>query len=383
MILLRIFAFLAGFALINFTIASAVRTFVLPRAAPDFLTKFVFRTSRRGFNLVVAPIESYARRDSIMAFYAPIGLMTLTPIWLTLIAIGYTGIFWAINGGLLYDAWFKSASSLLTLGFAAPNTFIESILVFLEAATGMIMVALLIAYLPTIYSVFQRREARVAAMAVRLGEPPSAITLLIRSHAIVHLENLHSLWVTFEEWFEDIEESHTSLSATAFFRSPDPNHSWITTAGCMMDAAALARSTLDIPADPAADLMIRAGYLAMRSIAKLYGFPIPDDPRYPDQPISITRPEFDAAYDQLAANNVPLKPDRAQCWQDFAGWRVNYDATLLDICDLVMAPEALWSGDRSQGRWALTPRFKTRNRLVSKEELYRERKEAELPNIKE
>jgi prepilin signal peptidase PulO-like enzyme (type II secretory pathway) len=382
MILLRILAFLAGFAVINLTIASAVRTFVLPRAAPDFLTRFVFRTARRGFNLVVAPIESYERRDSIMALYAPICLMLLTPIWLTLIAIGYTGLFWGLNNGPLYDAWAKSASSLLTLGFAAPVNFIESVLVFLEAATGMIMVALLIAYLPTIYSVFERREARVAAMAVRLGEPPSAITLLLRAHAIVNLQNLHELWVTFESWFEDLEESHTSLSATVFFRSPNPNHSWITTAGCMMDAAALSRSTLDIPPDPAADLMIRAGYLALRAIAKTYGFQIPDDPQFPAQPISITRAEFDAAYDQLAAAKLPLKPNREQCWQDFAGWRVNYDATLLDICDLVMAPEAQWSADRSQGRWPLTPRFKTRNRLMTKEELYRERKEAELPNIK-
>jgi hypothetical protein len=382
MILLRILAFVFGFALINLTIASAVRTFVLPRSAPDWLTRFVFRTTRRGLNIVVAKIESYERRDGIMAFYAPIGLMVLTPIWLTLIAIGNTGIFLGVSGGTLYEAWLKSASSLLTLGYAAPNTFIESVLVFMEAATGMIMVALLIAYLPTIYAVFQRREARVAAMAVRLGEPPSAITLLMRSYAIMRLENLHDYWVSFETWFEDLEESHTSLAATAFFRSPNPNHSWITTAGCMMDAAALARSTLDIAADPAADLMIRAGYLALRAIAKLYGFAIPDDPQFPATPISITREEFDAAYDALASANVPLKPNREQCWQDFAGWRVNYDSTLLDICDLVIAPEAVWSADRSQGRWFLTPRYKTRNRLISKEEIYRERKEAELPNIK-
>ena len=381
MILLRLLSFLLGFGLINFTIASAVRTFVLPRAAPDFLTRTVFRISRRVFNFIIANIESYQRRDGIMAFYAPIGLMILTPIWLSLIAIGYTGIFWGINGGAVYEAWLKSASSLLTLGYAPPTSLIESVLIFLEAATGMIMVALLIAYLPTIYSVFQRREAKVTAMAVRLGDPPSAVTLLMRSHLIMRLENLNGLWTSFTEWFEDLEESHTSLSATAFFRSPDPNRSWITTAGCMMDAAALARSTLDIAPDPAADLMIRAGYLALRSIAKIYGFQIPDDPKFPDQHISITQAEFDAAYDQLAAAKVPLKQDREQCWQDFAGWRVNYDSTLLDICDLVMAPEAVWSADRSQGRWPLSPRFKTRNRLVSKEELYRESKEAELPNI--
>ena len=64
-------------------------------------------------------------------------------------------------------------------------------------------------------------------------------------------------------------------------------------------------------------------------------------------PISIDRTEFDAAYDRLAAAGLPLKPDRDQCWRDFAGWRVNYDTVLLDLARLTMAPYAPWSSDRS------------------------------------
>jgi hypothetical protein len=26
-----------------------------------------------------------------------------------------------------------------------------------------------------------------------------------------------------------------------------------------------------------------------------------------------------------------MKPDRDQCWRDFAGWRVNYDAALIGV----------------------------------------------------
>jgi hypothetical protein len=44
---------------------------------------------------------------------------------------------------------------------------------------------------------------------------------------------------------------------------------------------------------------------------------------------------------------VSLKPDRDQAWHDFAGWRVNYDTTLLRLAALTMAPYAPWSSDRS------------------------------------
>ena len=42
-----------------------------------------------------------------------------------------------------------------------------------------------------------------------------------------------------------------------------------------------------------------------------------------------------------------LVADREQAWKDFSGWRVNYDAVLLQLSGLVMAPYAPWSSDRS------------------------------------
>ncbi len=53
---------------------------------------------------------------------------------------------------------------------------------------------------------------------------------------------------------------------------------------------------------------------------------------------------------ELQAAGVPLKADRDKAWQDFAGWRVNYDAVLLQLCALVMAPPARWSSDRMPPR---------------------------------
>jgi len=74
--------------------------------------------------------------------------------------------------------------------------------------------------------------------------------------------------------------------------------------------------------------------------------PFDPDPRA-DDPISIARSEFDDAYERLGGAGVPVRPDRARAWRDFAGWRVNYDAVLLGLAGVTMAPYAPWSSDRS------------------------------------
>ena len=72
-----------------------------------------------------------------------------------------------------------------------------------------------------------------------------------------------------------------------------------------------------------------------------------EDPRFPDDPVSINKSEFDAAYDEMREAGMPLRSDREQAWLDFAGWRVNYDKPLLALSQLTMAPEAPWTAERS------------------------------------
>jgi hypothetical protein len=303
--------------------------------------------SRMFFEVANRLARTYVQRDGIMAFYAPLSLLALVPVWLTLITLGYTLMFWATGIPTWFDAFKTSGSALLTLGFAPVDGLLRTTLSFTEAMIGLIMVALLIAYLPTMYAAFQRRELAVTLLEVRAGKPPSAVEMIERYYRIHGLENLGQMWQTWEQWFADIEESHTSLPALNFFRSPTPDRSWVTAAGAVLDAAALSRSILDISKDARADLCIRAGFLALRRIVDFYKFRHNANPRFPNDPISIRREEFDEVYNRLASQGVPLKPDREQGWLDFAGWRVNYDIVLLALCTLTMAPTAPWSSDRA------------------------------------
>jgi hypothetical protein len=121
----------------------------------------------------------------------------------------------------------------------------------------------------------------------------------------------------------------------------------VTAAGAVLDAAAITLSAIEIPYEVSAALCIRAGYLAFRRIANYFDIPTPQDPHFPTTPICIERYEFDEVINQLAAAGVPIKANREQAWKDFAGWRVNYDRSLILLCGLVMAPQAPWSSDRA------------------------------------
>jgi hypothetical protein len=179
--------------------------------------------------------------------------------------------------------------------------------------------------------------------------------MISRFHRIHGVDRLNEQWKTWESWFADIDESHTSLPVLVFFRSPQPDHSWIISAGAVLDAASLTLSAIDIPYDASAALCIRGGYLALRHIAQVFGIRYTPDPRFPDQPISVSRVEFEAVLNQLASQGVPIRPDHDQAWKDFGGWRVNYDEALVSLADLTMAPQAPWSGDRSANLFLPSP----------------------------
>ncbi len=353
MIIQRILCAILGVYISALAVKSAVRTFVLPRSAYDGVTSLVFRSIRWIFDQRVSRLTTYAARDQLMAYYAPVALLSLLPVWLALIEIGHTLIFFSLGISDWWLAFTLSGSSLLTLGFAQGTNFLHTLLAFEEATTGLILVALLIAYLPTMYTAFSRRENAVTRLAVRAGEPPSAVNMLLRFNRLQRLNKqdlMDEVWIDWEIWFSELEESHTSLAALVFFRSPQPDHSWITAAGTVLDAASLMASTLDVPPNPRVNLCIRAGFIALRRIADFFGVEYNSDAHFPEDPISISRVEFDEVYDTLVADGVPVKADRDAAWQDFAGWRVNYDRVLLALCQMTMAPYAMWSSDRSATR---------------------------------
>jgi len=240
------------------------------------------------------------------------------------------------------------SSSITTLGFVPAETIGQQILAFTEAILGLLLLTLLIAYLPSIYAGFQRREQKVALLEVRAGNPASAAVMLTRFNTIGWLGDLSAEWLTWEAWFAELEESHTTHASLPWFRSNDPRRSWVTAAGAVLDAAAIWTSSVDglsMSDHAAGRLTIRAGFISLRRIAESEGIPFNPDPE-PTDAITIQRSEFDDVLDALAADGVSIVSDRDQAWRDFAGWRVNYDSPVLGLAQRLRVPYAPWTSDR-------------------------------------
>ena len=356
--------FLAGAAWVAAVFLSAISTVVVPRGVPVRLTRIVFLTMRRLFAVRSRFADSYEERDRALALYAPVTLIVLPVVWVALALLGYTAMFWGLGVTPPRAALVESGSSLLTLGFARAPDLPTTVLAFTEAVLGLILLALLITFLPSMYGAFSRREHGVALVEIQAGSPPSPAEMLQRFYTIKGLDKMEEeVWRPWLDWFVDVEETHTSFAGLPFFRSPQPQRSWVTAAGTVLDTAAIYASTLDVPRSPAAELCIRSGYLCFRRIGDFYGIPYAADPG-PTDPISVAREEYDAVYDRLREAGLPLRADRDQAWRDFAGWRVNYDAVLIVMAGFVMAPYAPWISDRSPPLRHRPPLMRRYRRLV-------------------
>jgi hypothetical protein len=335
-----------GIALMLLVIDSALRTFVLPRGAAPILTRAVFIALRTVFNLIARATRSYDGRDSVMALYSPVGLLVLPGVWMVIVVAAFTAMFHAVDVRGFERAFEMSGSSLFTLGFVRPPDLASNVLAFLEAASGLALLGLLIAYLPTIYGAFSRREVLVAQLAMRAVEPPSGVAILVRAQEMERFHLLDDIWVPWQQWFAEVEETHTSLGVLSFFRSPKAHRSWVTASGAVLDAASLRLAAVDLPFDPQAGMCVRGGFLSLMAVAAYFGLPFDSDPA-PTDPISVTQDEFLEACTALVNAGIPVRADRDAAWLDFNGWRVNYDLPLLGLAGFVMAPYAPWSSDRS------------------------------------
>jgi hypothetical protein len=355
----RWLAAVAGGLLVLTAWASVIGTLIVPRPVGSRLTQWVDRLVDGVFGLVTAAIADYWRRDRVLVGQAAAILLMQLAAWLGVAFLGYGLLMWPLVTGGLGSAFIIAGSSLFTLGFREPGGA-PSAVVFAAAATGLVIVTLQIAYLPTLYAAFNRRETEVALLNARAGVPSWGPELLARTHyalgsGMSTLDTLPDLYDRWERWAADVTESHTTYLPLVRFRSPQPLSSWVTALLAVLDSAALflALSPKAAPVVPAR-LCLRSGFLCFNQIARAMGVDLPEEPD-PDGGISLSYEEFLDAVARLGKVDFPIEREPADAWADFVGWRINYEQAAYAVAAAVDAVPALWSGPRRHGGPAIAP----------------------------
>ena len=369
----RVVAAVIGGLLVLTAAYSVTGTLIVSRSVSSRLTRWVDKVVVGAYRLAIkwyvhkAPTDSphaiqmaYKRADRLLATQAAAILLGQLAAWLVVAYVGFALLLWPFAAHGVVSAFIDAGSSLFTLGFAVPVGAVPAVIVFLAAATGLVIVTLQIAYLPTLYAAFNRRETEVALLNARAGVPSWGPELLARTHyalgsGVSSIDTLPDLYQQWERWAADVAESHTTYLPLVRFRSPRPLSSWVTALLAVLDSAALilVLSPDAAPTVPAR-LCLRSGFLCLNQIARAMGFDVPDESG-PDARISLTYDDFLEAIARMREVDFPIEREPEEAWPDFVGWRVNYERAAFVVAAAVDAVPALWSGPRRRHKNPIPP----------------------------
>ncbi len=347
--------FALGLFVVLVTVTSVLFTLVLPRQPKGIerMTLVVNRSVRLVFVALSRLAETYEGKDAILAPTAPVALLAQLLFWAALLVLGF-GLMLMGTVHSLPDGLLQSLTALFTVGAVhiggRPNTGMD----IAVGAIWVVLVALQIAYLPALYSSYNRREGLVALLESRAGEPAWGPELLARHQLVGITDTLPDLYHAWEEWAADVAESHTTYPVLLLFRSPEPWLSWIDGLLAVLDAGAMQLALAPSTAPSQARLCLRMGFTLMHRIAASLGWPVDLDPS-PEGPIELTYEEFADAVAMLQTVGFRMERTAEEAWPDFRGWRVNYEQLAYRLADRGTAPPAPWSGTRRHLRTGVVP----------------------------
>ncbi len=344
-----------GLVVVLLTTSSVMRTVVVPRGTRSHFVRVTSAVAWRPARLLADRMRSVERADAVLAWAAPLGILFSLLGWLGSYLAGYALMLHGLGTLGAAASLREAGSSLFTLGFASSDRGRLTVVDFAAAATGPLVVAVQIGYLPALYASYNRRETEVTMLQSRAGEPNWGPEILARHVTVNSLDRLEELFRSWERWAADVSESHTNYPALIHFRSPDPRRNWLVALISVMDAAAMQLALAPSLPQGGARMTVRAGFVCLRELARVEGIPYDDDPD-PDSGITLPYEEFERATARLESLGFPVERPATEAWPHFRGWRVNYESVAYELCRRIDAVPALWTGPRRVDRGPVAPR---------------------------
>ena len=332
-------AFALGLLVVLLTWQSIIVTVILPRRSRNVLALVTWLTTYRVVTLAARLAPDRRRFDGLLALLGPVNIIVLLVTWMACFTIGFGLLFFGTSPVSVAGAIDLAGSSIFTLGFATPTSAASKALVYAAAASGMVVIALQIGYLPTIYGAYSAREALVTLLNMRAQES-GVITgpLVLANHPLpASAGMLDSLFSTWETCAAAVIESHTNYPWLIVFRSPRSSESWVTSMLAILDAIAL----LDAVAPGAVSGEARhcefACSAAMHELANmLLPRPVVAEANEP-----IAAAEVRAALEAVVAM-VPAERTLEEACATFATSRFRYETDALLLGAFLSLPRIGW-----------------------------------------
>jgi hypothetical protein len=340
---------LAGLAVLLLTFFDLFQSVVLPRPSvyrlalvSQAMIRYLWRAWRW-----LSRRRREDRREHFLGTFGPAGLLLLLGFWSLSLMLGYGLIFDGLRDQIhpppegIWSSLYFSGGTLLPLAYGdmVPIGGAARVVVLAESASGVILVALVISLLFSLYQSFQSREELVITLDALAGAPPSGLQILETIAADQMTRRLEDTFDEWRRWAAAVLESHLAYPILLYFRSSHDNEAWLNSFAAVMDAATMVLSCIEHESVGAARLMSKVGNHLVEDVVFYFRTKSPPG-------VGVTREEFTEAMTRLKAAGYRCRPHDA-AWSDFFDMRSRYAPTLSRLADRLEIPPAPWLGDRS------------------------------------
>lgn len=344
----RALAVAVGATIVGANLLDVFQAVILPRAAGIRfrVSALLVRSIWPLWTRLGLRIEDGDRREDFLGAFAPLALVGFLVVWGAGLIVGFGLVLYGLRSEIHPEPNFGAAVyfagvSFLTIGYGdfTPTGGTARVVGLLAGASGFSVVAIVTAFLFSVFGAFAARENFVITFGTRAGAPPSGVVLLENYRTLGIERDLDDVFEEGMIWAAAVLESHLSYPILAYFRSSHDYESWVAALGALLDAATLRITLVDDGPPGHAKLFCALGKHLVGDIGRYFSFEN-------DGGVGVERHEFDMVRTRLAHAGYTVR-DADLAWLDFAQQRATYASTLNAIAAYFRIPPAQWVGDRS------------------------------------
>ncbi len=363
---MRFLALVGGAVLLVVVLLDAFQSIILPRRPVGRfrITSFFFRFTWKPWGAVGHRFRTRAVRDQFFSIYGPLSLLVLFFFWALLLTTGFGLVFFGLRvpfhdpllthaGAFsrLRSCLYVSGTTIFTLGLGdvVPETHLARLFTVLEAGTGLGFIALVIGYVPVLYTAFSHREVQVALLDARAGSPPTATELLVRHHFERGPEVLRDLLEEWERWCAEMLETHISYPILCYYRSQHDNQSWLAALTAVLDACSLLITLTEGEKSRQAQLTFSIGRHTLVDLVHVFRLE-PQEKKHREAP--LTRLSEEELYRLCGAlRQTAYAPcSDGESWKRLQAIRLLYEPYACALADYLRLNLPLWVPPPVQGQ---------------------------------
>jgi hypothetical protein len=347
---LEVIAVVIGVALVLTALADMLNTLVTTQTSQArwWLTSQLYRRSWSLVRWVARRMSDERVADRMLGTFAPLSVLLLLTAWVVQQIVGFGLVWWGLGGvsgaTSLADALYYSGVVYFTLGFGevVPAELVPRFGALVEAFAGVLTTAMVIGYLPAMYSAYSERERKLMTLDAGTSERITPTALVISRSPSADPDELVAFFAGWEDWVAGVIETHTSFPMLMLFRSQHRGQNWVTALGLLSDAA-LQCQMIRGAENRAPYWMFRRSVRLFRMLtegADLSEYRKRFDEVYTSDQESLWRD----LYLELEAHGFDLLPQHVARVRTLE-LRREFDARLEFLIDELMAPRGFWGHD--------------------------------------